>query len=121
MAEMEYITLGQIAVGAAFLAALITSVTSIRKLIKDSINAALKERFDGLEKSNKEILKRLDTVDIENCKNYLITFLSEVSRGEPKDEIEIQRFWEEYEHYTSKGGNSYIHRRVEELKGAKKI
>ena len=58
----------------------------------------------------------MPVIDIENCKNYLVTFLAEVSRGEEKDETEIMRFWEEYGHYKNKGGNSYVHRKVEELK-----
>ena len=114
---MEQITVGQIAVGIAFIVALLGGVKSLKKFIKEGIESALKDKFDGLEKSQKEIIKRLDAVDLENCKNYLVTFLSETARGEMKDETEIQRFWEEYEHYTSKGGNSYIRHKVEELKG----
>lgn len=114
---MENITIGQIAVGIAFIVALVGGITSLKKLIKEGIESALKDKFEGIEKSQKEILTRLDAVDLENCKNYLVTFLSETARGEMKDETEIQRFWEEYEHYTSKGGNSYIRHKVDELKG----
>lgn len=112
---METITVGQIAVGVAFIVALVGGITSLKKLITKGIEDALKDRFEGIEKSQKEILKRLDMVDIENCKNYLITFLSEVARGEVKDEIEIKRFWEEYEHYSACGGNSYVKHKVDEL------
>lgn len=117
---MENITVGQIAVGIAFIVALISGVTSLKKAINNAIGAAMKDKFTAIEKSQEEILKKLKDVDIENCKNYLITFLSEVSRGELKDEIEIKRFWEEYEHYSDCGGNSYVKHRVEELqrKGA---
>lgn len=118
---MEQITIGQIAVGIAFIVALIGGVKSLKKNIKGWVEAALKERFDALDKSQKEILERLDTVDLENCKNYLVTFLSEAARGELKDETEVQRFWEEYQHYEEKGGNSYIHRKVEELREKKVI
>lgn len=125
---MENITVGQIAVGVAFIVALLSGIAALKKSIKQGIEAALKDKFDSIEKSQKEkfesleksqteILKRLDNVDLENCKNYLVTFLSEAARGEKKDETEIQRFWEEYEHYVSKGGNSYIRHKVEELKG----
>ena len=121
---MENITIGQIAIAIAFIAALITGGVKIKDAVKKWLEALLKEKFDEASKENKllsakidSIEKRLDDVDLENCKNYLVTFLSEVKRGETKDEIEKQRFWEEYQHYTSKGGNSYIHRDVEELKG----
>lgn len=112
---MENITIGQIAVGIAFVVALVGGLTSLKKLITKGIEDALKDKFEKLEKSQAEIIKRLDMVDIENCKNYLITFLSEVARGELKDEIEIKRFWEEYEHYAACGGNSYVRHKVEEL------
>ncbi len=129
---MENITVGQIAVTIAFIVALLSGIAALKKSIKSGIEAALKDKFDSIEKSQKEkfesleksqaeILKRLDSVDLENCKNYLVTFLSEAARGEQKDETEIQRFWEEYEHYVSKGGNSYIKHKVDELKGRKLI
>ena len=112
---MENITIGQIAVGIAFVVALAGGLASLKKLITKGIEDALRDKFDKLEKSQAEIIKRLEMVDTENCKNYLITFLSEVARGELKDEIEVKRFWEEYEHYAACGGNSYVKHKVEEL------
>lgn len=123
---MEQITLGQIGIAVGFLVALIAGVNTLKKSIKEWLNSALKEnfdrvdkRFDGLDKRLDGLDKRLDSVDIENCKNYLVTFLAEAQRGEIKDETELQRFWEEYEHYQKLGGNSYIRNKVEELKGRK--
>lgn len=118
---MENITIGQAAATLALIVAIIGGVQAIKKNVKAWMTAALKEQFEGLEKTQKDILKRLDNVDLENCKNYLVTFLAEVGRGEVKDETEMQRFWEEYEHYTEKGGNSYIRNKVEDLKGRKLI
>ena len=60
---MDSITLGQIAVGVAFVAALIGGITSLKKSIKGWVEAALKDRFDAIDKSQEEILKRLDLVD----------------------------------------------------------
>lgn len=123
---MEQITLGQIGIAVGFLVALIAGVNALKKSIKEWLNSALKEnfdrvdkRFDGLDKRLDGLEKRLDSVDTENCKNYLVTFLAEAARGEMKDETELQRFWEEYEHYQKLGGNSYIRNKVEELKGRK--
>ena len=112
---MENITIGEVAVAIAFIVALVGGLTSLKKLITKGIEDALKNKFEGIEKSQKGIIKRLDMVDLENCKNYLITYLSEVSRGEVKDEIEIKRFWEELEHYYACGGNSYVRHKVDEL------
>ena len=120
---METWTLGQMAASLALIVAVIAGVQNLKKNIKTWIEEALKTRFDSIDKQNEKILekidevdKRLDKVDMENCKNYLVTFLAEVRRGEGKDATEFQRFWEEYDHYTSKGGNSYIREDVEDLK-----
>lgn len=85
---MEQITLGQIEIAVGFLVALIAGVKTIKTSIKDWLKSALKEQFDGVNKRFDEldtkqtaVIKRLDTVDIENCKNYLVTFLAEVARG----------------------------------------
>ena len=118
---MESITLAQAAAALAFIVAIIGGITSLKKSIKSGIESALKDKFDDLEKSNKEILKRLDNVEMENCKNFLVTFLAEVARGEIKDETEMQRFWEEYSHYEKLGGNSYIKNKVSELKAKNRL
>ena len=120
---LESITLGQVSAGLIFVIALIAGIQNLKTNIKKWIEESLKSRFDVIDKQNEKILAkiddvetRLDKVDMENCKNYLVTFLSEVRRGETKDSIEVQRFWEEYDHYISKGGNSYVREGVEELK-----
>ena len=120
---MESLTLGQLSAGVIFIVALIAGVQNLKKNIKTWIEESLKTRFDAIDKQNEKILAkiddvdtRLDKVDMENCKNYLVTFLAEVRRGEVKDPTEVQRFWEEYDHYISKGGNSYVREGVEELK-----
>lgn len=118
---MESITIGQLTAALALIVAVIASVKSLKKSIKEWLSAALKDQFDQFEKKQDEIIKRLDAVDLENCKNYLVTFVAEVARGEIKDETEMQRFWEEYEHYIDKGGNSYLRNKVEDLKAKKRL
>lgn len=120
---MESITIGQIAVAVAFLAALITGGVKIKDAVKKWLTNTLKESFDAQKRETDEIKRtvedikgQLDKVDIENCKNYLVTFLAETERGEVKDEIELQRFYEEYEHYVEKGGNSYVKEKFAKLK-----
>ena len=83
------------------------------------IKKALKALFDT---QTKDLQARLDKqeaainrVDMENCKNFLVSFLSKVDKGNDVDEIEKERFWEQYEHYSSLGGNSYIKNKVEAL------
>ena len=100
---MEQITLGQIASWAAFVVALVGSVAAIIK---------------GVQKVVEKLLLPLS---LDNAKNYLVPFLSKVERGEPVDEIELERFHEEYQFYTEHGGNSYIRSRVEKLKKTGKL
>ena len=100
---MEQITLGQIASWAAFVVALGGSVAAIIKGVK------------------KVVEKLLLPLSLDNAKNYLVPFLSKVERGEPCDEIELERFHEEYQFYVSHGGNSYVKSRVEKLQKAGKL
>lgn len=129
---MESITVGQIAAAIALLAALIAGSIKIKDAVKKWLENLLKDKFDSLEKKNserfdtleasfKELKNQNNVIDLENCKNYLVTYISEVKRGEVKDEIERERFWEEYAHYTGKGGNSYIKQNVEMLRSSGKI
>ena len=70
---------------------------------------------------NKVVKKLLRPIVLDNAKNYLVPFLSKVERGEPYDDIEMERFHEEYELYTDNGGNSYIKSRVDKLKKEGKL
>ncbi len=118
---MENITIGQVSAALVFIVAFAAAVKSIKKDMKKWVAEAMKDQVDALKKDLESLKKNQDSIDLENCKNYLVTFLSELERGEPKDEIEYQRFWEQYEHYTSKGGNTYIKHRVDLLKSINKL
>lgn len=100
---MQNITLGDIATWAAFIVALGGSVAAIIK---------------GVQKVVEKLLLPLS---LDNAKNYLVPFLSKVERGEPVDEIELERFHEEFSFYTNHGGNSYIKSRVAKLQKEGKL
>lgn len=100
---MQNITLGDIATWAAFIVALGGSVAAIIK---------------GVQKVVEKLLLPLS---LDNAKNYLVPFLSKVERGEPVDEIELERFHEEFTFYTNHGGNSYIKSRVAKLQKEGKL
>ena len=85
------ITLGDIAIVVAFLAALFAGIKALKKDIKEWIKDATKEQFDEVKKASKEqfddikrdiaaIKSEQSNIDLENCKNYLVTFLSELER-----------------------------------------
>ena len=107
--------LGDIGAWLATVAAIISSCAGIYLCIKK----ALRTLFDA---QTKDLQSRLDKqeaainrVDMENCKNFLVSFIGRVERGDQVDEIEKERFWEQYEHYCNLGGNSYIKNKVEVL------
>ena len=94
---METITLGDLATWAAFLAAFGGSVMAIIRGVKKAVSSLL------------------EPLAMDNAKNYIVPFLSRVERGEPVDNIEVERFHEEYKYYRDHDGNSYIKSRVEKL------
>ncbi len=100
---MEQITLGDLARWAAFVVALGGSIATIIRGVKKAVEAIILP------------------LSLDNAKNYLVPFLSKVERGEPVDEIELERFHEEYTFYIDHGGNSYIKSRVDKLKQAGKL
>lgn len=84
---------------------LITAITTICVFCRKVINK-------GFEPINRKI----DKLDINQCKNFLVTFLKSVEKGEEMDEVEIQRAHEVYDHYIKDlKGNSYIHDKWERL------
>ena len=107
---MEQITLGDIATWAAFVVALGGSVAAIIRGVGKAV-----------EKLLEPVKKQIRDVDLENCKNYLVTFLAAVERGQEHDEIELERFHEQLGHYQQIGGNSYIKSKVEKLQKEGKL
>ena len=118
---MESITLGQIGLALTFLVGLITAVRYLKTNLKKWVVDSLKDELKGLDGKINDLKKQIDDVDVENCKNFLVQQLSDAERGVKWDEIELERFYEQYEHYQQKGGNSYIKSKVEKLKAEGKI
>lgn len=113
---MENITLGEVALFLAFLVGLITSLSFLVKKIKEALSDMFKDQMNAINKKMDELQGQIGRVDIESTKNYLVQFLSRVEKGDEIDEIEVERFHEQYDHYVKAGGNSYIRHKVEKLK-----
>lgn len=119
---MENLTLGQIGTAVAFLVALITGVSALMKKMREWISSSMKEQFDSMSKDLEGLSKSIRKVDTEATKNYLVSFLAKVEQDKAVDEIETERFWEEYEHYVDDlDGNSYIKQKVQKLKNEAKL
>ena len=63
----------------------------------------------------KPVLDQIAAVDLETTKNFLVRCIADIERGEVMSETEKERFYEQYEHYQKKGGNTYIKTKVERL------
>ncbi len=96
---MDNITLGQIASTLVYLASIIGAWALISKSIKKHIDELFKPFKDDIKE-----------VDKSQCKNYLVRFLKDVEKGTQMSEVEKERAYECYEHYTKDlNCNSYIH------------
>lgn len=112
---MDALTLGQISGAITLVVGIITGIAYLSQNTKKWIKASMKEQMDSIDTKLDSLNDRLDQVDMESCKNYLVTFLSKVEKGVYIDEIEKERFWEQYQHYQKLGGNSYIKRKIDDL------
>lgn len=102
---MENITIGQVVAILGIIAGLITSISTICVFCKKAIN-----------KGFEPIYKKIDKIDENQCRNFLVDFLADVENGIEKDEVQIKRAYEVYEHYTNDlHKNSYIHDKWEKL------
>ncbi|MCM1506059.1 MAG: hypothetical protein NC177_02835 [Ruminococcus flavefaciens] len=113
---MDSITLGEIGLVVTFLVGLISGVGFLHKHLKKWMIQSLESQFAPIHKEIRNLNRRIDSVDMQACKNYLVSFLSDVEKRQPLDEIQRERFWEQYQYYTEHGGNSYIKHKVEKLK-----
>lgn len=118
---MEQVTLGQIEAWAGFILGIGGAAVGIIAGVKKVLKALFKEQMETLNKRLDQHDAQIKKIDLENCKNFLVSYLAKVESAGTTDEIETQRFWEEYEHYTQNGGNSYIRQKVDKLKAAGKL
>lgn len=104
------ITIGQIGTFLTFLVGFISAVVYLTNILKKAVEKALKP-----------INANIKELDIGQCKNFLVRFLADVEKGKSLDQVEIERAYEIYDHYTNDlKQNSYIHKRWNELMEAKK-
>ena len=118
---MENITIGQILLVIASLVALIKGIEYLYGLASKGATKFLNDCLKPIKDSINTLSNKIDVVDMGSTKNFLVRFLSDVEQGNLIDEIEKERFYEEYKHYTDLGGNSYIKDKVEKLKKAGKL
>lgn len=118
---MENITIQEVGLAVTFLVGLITGIGYLHKQLKTWIASSLSDQLEAIEKKIDQLEDKVTDSDMNARKNFLVARLAEVEKGIEWDEIERERFWEQYGVYTKQGGNSYITQKVEKLKAERKI
>ena len=106
---MDNITLGQLSGIMVWLIGFGTATLTIVKAVKSAIS-----------KSFVPIEKKIDDVDLNATKNFLVRCIADIDRN-GIDPVTKMRFYEQFEHYQKMGGNSYIRDEVERLKKEGKL
>lgn len=102
---MENITLGQILGALTFIVSFITALGFLSNVLKKQVDKTLQPINDSIKE-----------LDIGQCKNYLVRFLADIEQDNEIDQVEKERAYELYDHYTNDlKQNSYIHQRWKEL------
>lgn len=93
-------------------ASFLTAITTICMFCKKVINKSFEPIYEKINK----IDEKNNKIDENQCRNFLVDFLADVEKGIEKDEIQIKRAYEVFEHYTKDlHKNSYIHDKWEKL------
>lgn len=112
---MENLTVEQVLGGALLLIAIAGAGYKLWGGFKTAVANAVADQFKQLSAAIADIDKQLKKVDMEACKNFLVRCISDFENDQPINETEVQRFWEQYDHYTAEGHNGYIMHKVETL------
>lgn len=118
------ITLEAISIAVLFIVGLIGGVKYLKKELKDALTDMLKDQFKEVNDKLDGMQGKIDNLDEQACKNFLVRYLADIERGVTIHDSERQRFWEEYDHYIDPDaidGNSYIKEWVAQLKEEGKL
>lgn len=119
---MGKLTLSDISGDIILVVGLITGATFLLQKVKDAIVAVLKEHLKTINDKLDVLSDRVNKVDAQQTKNYLVRCIKDIERGEQLDDAEMIRFWEQYGHYTDGlKENGYIKKKVEKLQKENKI
>lgn len=118
------LTLEQAAAIVIFIGGLIGGIKYLKIELKAALKDMLKDQFKEVNDKLDKMQKRINKIDEQACKNFLIRYLADIERGDIIYDSEKQRFWEAYDHYIDPDevdGNSYIKEWVAKLKEEGKL
>lgn len=90
----------------------IIGLVAFAKAVEYIVTGLSSNFLNIVRKSIEPISRRLDDIDKEQCKNYLVNCFHE---DRELSEFEKQRVHEVYQHYRELGGNSYIKEEFERM------
>lgn len=101
------ITIEEIGIFLTFLVSFITAIEFLLSKLRKQVNKMLNP-----------INNSIKYLDISQCKNFLVNYLSDLENNNIISEAQRQRAYEIYDHYTNDlKQNSYIHNKWEKLIG----
>lgn len=118
---MGGITVGEIAGFIALVAGIITGLGVIFKFVASNASAWLRRELEPIADKVDDIAGQIEDESVERCKDFIVRTLSAVEKGEQVTSEELQRFYENYGHYTATGHNGYIKKKVEALEKSGKL
>lgn len=113
---LENVTFGDISTTLTLIVGFISGVGFLYSKIKKWISHSMQEALMPINDEIKGLHDRLDVVNMETCKNFLVRCIADFDNGIEISETELERFWEQYGFYIKNGGNTYIQRKVEKLR-----
>ena len=99
--DLSNLTLGNFAEALVFITGLLGSIAYLKANIHKWVLG--------------DIDKKLEAIQMESCKDYLVQNIGNMERGVKLSQTEIQRFYDRYKIYGDLGGNGYIRSEVEAL------
>ena len=99
---MQGWTLHDISAWVIWISGFIGGITVIIRAIKTSIANGFKP-----------IEQKIDKVDLNATKNYLVSVLDDLDQGKELNDVSKQRAHEQYQHYLELGGNSFLKTKME--------
>lgn len=117
----DAVTWGQVRELIIGIAAIITACGVITTWASKKFEKKVLESVKPLQESVDEMHKRINDIEMDSIKNYLVMVISRIESGEAIAEVEKERFFESYERYRELGGNSYIKEKVDKLKQEGKL
>ena len=118
---MENITLGEISKIIAFLVAFIGGIGVLLMYIKKALKSLFKEELEPIKEQVAKNNELISTVDLNSTQNYLTKCFNDLRTRQQISETNIQRIYEQMEHYEKLGGNSYIAHKGEKLQKEGKL